>query len=233
MNKSQINKLRMFESVNLVLTNQSAIFAQLPDLVSCHQRLNEGILQIAQYRQVQETDNSGLTEAKIDLRQNLISKELQLSAALKSYANSTKDKELKTKANYSKSDLMQAADPVLYDIGILLVGLATPIQPDLAKYFVTPEKLDEINQLLSEFHAAIPQKRVANSMSKVSTQNISELFNTYSKMLKEEMDVLMLLFEENEPDFYNAYKNARMIVDYTGRGKANGDQPIASPLSPS
>jgi len=41
------------------------------------------------------------------------------------------------------------------------------------------------------------------------------------EMLKEEMDVLMLLFAESEPDFYNAYKNARMILDYTERGKAN------------
>ena len=214
----------MFESVQLVLTNHSQIFNQLPDLVAAMQRLNDNIQQIAQYRQVQETDNSGLTETKIDLRANLITRELQLSAALKSYAISTNNKELKTKADYTKSNLSQAADPVLYDIGILLVNLATPLQPELNKYFITVEKLAEVNALIAEFHAAIPQKRVANSVSKVSTLNIGEIFNTVSKMLKDEMDVLMLLFAESEPDFYNAYKNARLILDYTGRGKTKPDE---------
>ena len=219
MNKTQINKLRMFESVNLVLSNHSSLFVQLEDLVLGHQRLKNGIQQIGQYRQVQETDNSGLTEVKIDLRTNVITQELQLSAALKSYGNSTHNKELKTKANYSKSDLSQSADPVLYDIGILLVNLATPLQAELSKYFVSVEKLNDLGNLLMEFYAAIPQKRVANSMSKVSTSNIVEVFNAMSKMMKDEMDVLMLLFEQAEPDFYKAYKNARIIVDYSGRGK--------------
>jgi hypothetical protein len=49
-------------------------------------------------------------------------------------------------------------------------------------------------------------------------------------MLREEMDVLMLLFEETQPDFYKAYKNARIIVDYSGRGpstdpETGADQP--------
>lgn len=213
----------MYESVNLVLSNHSPLFSQLEDLVLGHQRLQLGIQQIGQYRQVQETDNSGLTEVKIDLRANVITQVLQLSAALKSYANATNDKELKTKANYSKSDLIQSADPVLYDIGILLVNLAVPLQPALSKYFVTPEKLNEMNSLLADFNAAIPQKRVANSMSKVSTLNISVVFNSMSKMLKEEMDVLMLLFEQAEPDFYKAYKNARSIVGYMGRGKLENE----------
>jgi hypothetical protein len=224
MNKTQINKLRMFDSVDLVLTNNSSIFAQLEDLVSVHQRLKDYINQIGEYRQIQEANNSGLTEAKSDLRDTLITKIIQLTAALKSYANSINNKELKTKTNYSKSDLLQSPDSVLYDIGILQVNLATPLQTELSKYFVTPEKLSEINTLLADFYAAIPQKRVANSMSKVSTLNISEIFNSTTKMLKEELDVLMLLFEEAEADFYMAYKNARIIIDYSGRGKTKVDE---------
>lgn len=233
MNKTQINKLRMFESVNLVLTNQSELFAQLDDLVNVHERLMDGIQQIGQYRQVQEANNSGLTETKTDLRTNLIAKEMQLSAALKSFANIKGDKELKTKASYNKSKLVQVSDSVLYDIGILLVNLASPLQTELSKYFVTPEKLADLNTLLADFHAAIPQRRVASSVSKVSTSKISELFDTLSKTLKEEIDTLMLLFEESESDFYNAYKNARNIVDYTGRGKANGEETPVPPVAPS
>lgn len=73
---------------------------------------------------------------------------------------------------------------------------------------------------------------MTGSRSKVSTSKIGEAFDSISKMLKEEIDVLMLLFEESHPDFYRAYKNARMIVEYTGRGKTNGDETTPPPAMP-
>ncbi len=127
---------------------------------------------------------------------------------------------MKAKANYTKSELKTAPDPVLYNIGTLLVSLATPILADLNKYFISSDKMDKLNGLLADFNGAIPQKRVAVSVSKVSTVNIGEVVSSLNTMLKDEIDVLMLLFEETQPDFYRAYKNARIIVDYAGRGPA-------------
>jgi hypothetical protein len=231
MEKKQINKLRMFRAVDQVLDNQSQIFAELEDLVLGHQRLKDGLVILGQNRQVQEADNSGLTDNKTDLRLNLVNRILQLSTALKAHANSSKNKELKAKVSYTRSDLLTSPDPVLYDIGTLMVNLATPILSDLNKYFVSNDKMDELNGLLADFIAAIPQKRVANSVSKVSTVNIAEVVNSLITLLREDVDVLMQLFEETQPDFYKAYKNARIIVDYSGGGPSKDtvtgtDKPI-------
>ena len=76
-----------------------------------------------------------------------------------------------------------------------------------------------MEQLLAEFAVAIPRKRVATSISKTSTDNIESTFSAQEKLLREEIDVLMLLFQESHPDFYKAYKNAMAIVNYKGRGK--------------
>lgn len=35
-----------------------------------------------------------------------------------------------------------------------------------------------------------------------------------------QLDILIKSFQFIHPDFFNAYKNARNIVDYSGRGKA-------------
>ncbi|HZL12390.1 MAG TPA: hypothetical protein VFC65_20585 [Prolixibacteraceae bacterium] len=232
MEKKQINKLRMFGSVDLVLKNHSQLFTQLEDLVLAHATLQDGLVVLGRNRQVQETDNSGLTDTKTDLRTNLVNLMFFLSVAIKSYANSMKDMDLKAKANYSKAELKQSPDPVLYDIGILLVNLASPILPELSKYFVSSEKITELNALLSGFNLAIPQKRVANSVSKVSTGNIGEVIVKLSKLLKGEIDVLMRLFEESQPDFYKAYKNARIIVDYSGRGPSGSPEAqVPEPMS--
>ena len=163
----------MFGSVNLVLDNYSQIFAELQDLVFGHQRLKDGLVVLGQNLQIQEADNKGLTENKSDLRDNLVTRISQLSAALKAHANSTKNKELKAKATYTKSELKTVPDPVLYNIGTLMVSLATPILEDLNKYFVSNDKMDDLNGLLADFNGVIPQKRVAVSVSKVSTVSIS------------------------------------------------------------
>lgn len=220
MNKSQINKSRMFGSVALVLDNNFPIFSKQEELVKALQQLKNGQEQIGQYRQIQETDNSGLTKTKVQLRAGLIQSILKFSIALRAYANSMKDAELKAKVNYGPSDLKKTADPVLVDIGVLIYGLADPLKGDLSRFFIADGDFTEMDRLLNAFKLAIPKRRVAAATSKNSTLNISDVFAAQDTLLKEEMDVLMLLFRNSHPDFYNAYKNARNVVDYGVRGKA-------------
>jgi len=77
-----------------------------------------------------------------------------------------------------------------------------------------------MDQLIALFKIAIPKRRVATSTTKVSTVNIREVFNAQDLLLKEQIDVLMQPFKFTQSDFYNAYRNARLIVDYAGRSKA-------------
>lgn len=224
MNKTQINKLRMFVAVDLVLKNHSELFESLAPLVLGHQRLKDGLLQLEANRLVQEANNTGLTGSKTDLRTKLIDRLMKFMAALKAYAIATNNLELKEKVNYPKSKLVAAPDNILYDIGSLVVSLAMPILPELAKYLITTEKVTDLTTSLTNFKEAIPQKRVATSTSKVSTENIGDVINSLHTLLKEELDALMLLLEEDQPDFYKAYKNARLIVDYAGGGKSEPEE---------
>ena len=220
MNKNQINKSRMYSSVDLVLDNHASLFGTLGELTDAHLRLKNGAALIRQHRQVQEADVSGLTKNKIQLRANMIKCILQFSAAIMAFATSAKDEELRVKANYGLSDLNKSPDPLLLDIGTLLMGLANPLKSDLSRFFIGDAEFKEMDHLLVAFKQAIPQRRVATSASKVSTGNINELFHSQDALLKQEIDVLMLPFQFTQPDFYNAYRNARSIVDYAGRGKA-------------
>lgn len=220
MDKIQINKSRMYGSVDLALDNHSKLFADYGELVTAHQKLKDDLVMIGQNRQVQEADITGLTKTKIELKTSLIRKILKISSGLMAYATSVKNLDLKTKAKYTATDLKTSADPILYDIGVLLLGLATPIKTELAKYAIDEADYTEMESLLNGFKLAIPRRRVAASASKMSTGNIGEVFIGTDKLLKDEIDVLMKPFQFSQPDFYNTYKNARSIVDYSGRGKA-------------
>ena len=220
MDKIQINKSRMYGTVDTVLDNHADLTAQVPELVTVHQQFKIGLVAISQNRQVQEADTKGLTKNKSGLRADVIRKVLQFSAGLMGYAISIKDEELKTKAKYTATDLRSSADPVLFDIGTLLRKLAEPIRKELVKYFLDDAAFSEMDRLLTGFKQAIPLRRVAASVSKVSTANISDVFDALDKLLREKMDVLMLSFQFTQPDFYREYKNARSIVDYSGKGKS-------------
>lgn len=214
----------MFEAVDLVLDNHSQLFTQLADLVLAHQRLKDWLNLLGNNREVQEADHSGLTDTKKGLKGTVVRHTIKLSAVVKSYANSVKDRELWKMANYTRSELLLASDAHLFDIGTVLLKLALPIQAGLNNYLFGSEKITAYQVLLNGYHAAIPQKRVASSVSKVSTMNIGELIDSLSKLLKEEIDVLMLILEDSQPDFYRTYKSSRIIVNYRGGGKSKPEE---------
>jgi len=212
----------MFETVDVTLDNHSRDFSDLTGLITSHQKLKGNISAIKQLQYQQETNYSGLTENKALAREALVKPLTGLSAAIVAYAGTTGDNELKVKARVTESGLRYATDTKLFATGTLLAELATTLQTELAAYFITPEKLTEIAGLLTQLNSAIPKKRVADTEGKVLTTNLGNLFRSTNDLLKKEMDVLMLLFAETHPDFYNAYKNARIIIDYTG-GAPTGD----------
>jgi len=228
MNRNQINKSRMFGSVDLALDQHASLFAQLEPLVNAQQQLKKGIVMIGEYRQVQEAKTAGLTKDKTELRNDLIPIILQVSSALKAYAVTVSNNELMVKCDYAESDLIRSSDPILADIGNLILGLATPLKAELSKFFVSETELNELDRLLTAFKLSIPKRRVASTTSKVSTVNIRKVFNAQDLLLKEQIDVLMQPFRFTQPDFYNAYRNARLIVDYAGRGAAKTE--AASPV---
>lgn len=214
----------MYETVDLVLDKNSALFESLPELISAHQRLKEGKILILQNRQVQEADTSGLTTNKVIVKDDFINSILKFSAALRAYATSTKNEDLKAKAHYVPSELKKVADSILFDIGNLLYGLATPVKTELTKYSVGEDEFTEMETLLPAFKLAYPKQRVATTESKVSTGNIDKVYKSMDKLLKDEIDELMLPFQFSQPDFYSIYKNARIIVNYSGRGKGKSDK---------
>ena len=214
----------MFFACDLVLDNYATLVSAMPELLAAHQVLKDKLGLIAQYRQIQEVDSRGITINKTKLRMDLSKLIGQFSGVLKAYATITKDEVLKIKATYTLSKLQRSSDPILYDIGLLLFSLATPLKTELERFFLTQAEFDAMESLLNSFKTAIPEKRIATGTSKVSTAHIQETFDAINALLKEEIDVLVSLFQFIQEDFYNEYKSARIIVDYSGRSASTPEE---------
>ena len=218
MNVTQLNKSRMYQAVNKVLDANRTLYSGIEELVGVHDRLKENLALIESFRQVQEANQTGLTNNKALLKERLTTQMLKVVAALTAHATAAKDTVLLAKVSYRPSALRKP-DPLLVDVAKLILNEAKIQGNVLGKYFVSAEELAELENLIALFREAIPQKRVASNMSKVSTLNIAGVFSSVDKLLKTEADIFMMPFRFTQPDFYNMYKNARLIVNYTGKRK--------------
>lgn len=219
MTLDQNNKLRMFSTTYTVLSNYSSLFEGSAVLQSKISLLGDNMTDLEKERQQQELATSGLTLSKDNLRSELEILILRISAALVAFATGVSDANLKKKARYTPSRLRRASDLELCDIAVNMLKLATPLIAELGVYFITQEELDLTDLKVTGFKEAIPQNRVATGTRKASTANINDLIRKTNRLLKEEIDALIQPFQFIQPEFYQQYKNARIIVDYTGRGK--------------
>jgi len=225
MNKIQINQSRMFGAVELAFDNNSDVLDLFPKLKAAREKFRKGQKLINQYRQVQELNASGLTLTKVKLREDLIRQILRFSTVLMAHAAEVEDLKLKTLSDYSETDLKRKSDKVLFDIGDLLLNQALPVKTELTTYAVDDAMIDNMKNLLAVFEIAIPQKRGADNVLKVSTGNIADIFKALNKLLREEIDILMGPLEFTHPDFFKTYMNARIVIDYSGGGKSTPTEP--------
>jgi hypothetical protein len=75
------------------------------------------------------------------------------------------------------------------------------------------ESIDELN--ISTRQAIMNRKSV--------TKSITDLERSIDDLLQDEMDDMLLVFKASQPDFFDAFRNARMIIDYGHKGKPGND----------
>lgn len=228
MNKSQINKWRMYSATVTLLDANNDLVSIVPDITQKLTDLKLKMSLIDTNLQVQETEHKGITIEKNKLREDLRTLTLKVSEAVSAYAVTIKNQDLKTRSTYKPSQLRDYSDPELIDVALLIKNLAVPIVSDLGKFFISQTDIDSLLDLTEKFRGMLPLKRSANNVSKVATVNLAKTFKEIDKLFSEEIDLLISPFRFSKPDFYSMYKNARMIVDYvTGRTKKETEKPAA------
>jgi len=210
----------MFDATTKLLDNNQSLFANMAQLAAAHQELKVKVSLIDQHRQIQVVKNSGLTRNKVTLREELTTLLLRISSALTAHATATNDQVLQARVAYSLSELKKSSDRIVGDIAVQVNGLAAAAGAALQTWFVGPEELAQFDRLTNEFKSVLPLRRVATTVSKASTSDISEVFHEIDVLLKTKLDLLIKPFKFTEPTFYKEYRNARALVNYTGRGKA-------------
>lgn len=230
MNNSQQNKLSMYESVAKVLDENKSVWQSLKALNEAVQEFT-ALLDNLRDKGVQRVKNTtGVTLGKNSKKELMAKKAAQLAASAYAYAEKLNDKVLQAKFGYSVSDIKRSDDNNAISLTFAIAEEAEKIQDQLADYGVMPNEVEELKSFCNDFKNSIGEKANVKSGRVAATESLQELFKTADSLLKNQMDKLLLRFQDQSPEFYLTYQNARVIRDLGGRSRkkeSGNDQQIA------
>ncbi len=160
--------------------------------------------------------NPGASQMKERLRQELATAAFEVIGALRSYATKNHDPELLAKINYSASDVPagKPSDVVARCRSIWTAG--TDVAVNLGKYGITPAKLTSLKKRIDAFDAAKVAPRQNRVKKSAAVQLLRNLVRDSVSILRDQLDGLMIQFKEANPNFYEEYFAARVVVDNRG-----------------
>ena len=216
MNTKQKNKLRMYKASKTICVNNTATWTPITAFGDAFVLFGNGIVEIENLHVKQEADLKGITENKNNKESALINSSLIISKPMVAFANVTNNPQLRQEVDYSEDALKRSSDEDLKTRCTLIKERAATHAAALVPYGVTPPMQLALGTALTDYEAVISGPRSAEAVRKQQTAELELLFKSTDQILKGQLDQLMVLFETSHPDFYGAYKNARIIIDLGG-----------------
>ena len=220
MTDGQDNKRSMYIAVQRVCNSNNSIWSGLPAFVSAFGDFESAIAGIDTQRQIQEGRTTGITENKQKEEDEMIQITLEIAAAVYAYASKIGDNELRDKISYSPSYLRGSRDNTLKDICHVIHDEAAKVIANLADYGKTPADLTQLQKEIDDYAAILAKPRTAIGTRATATTQLVELFQQSDGLLKNQLDKLMISYQNGESVFYQTYRNARNIVDLGARRQA-------------
>ena len=158
-------------------------------------------------------DTTGETSAKIVAKEKLAALASSLAASGSVYAFVASDIELEASLAYSYSDLRYARDSETFQIARAIESDLQDHKADVAPYMVSDENLADLNKLINEFEGSMETRGGVKSGSVAETRRLAILYRVADDLLSKKLDRFIVRLKSDYPTFFDAYQNARMIVD--------------------
>lgn len=220
MNNNQENKRSMYFSLSGILNTNKDVwqnFLPFSNAVSRFYIVNE---QIMEQSMLQSAPITGVSEDKKQVREEIEMVLDHICRKMTAYANVSNNMTLRDQVNYSFTKISLQRDTLLIDLTQNVIDLANYNLNKLVDYNIDANMISNLQNKLDEFNDILSSPRQQIINRKGATKQLSILFREGDAILKNEMDLLIVEFEKNNPDFVRNYKNARIIIDLRGRRRA-------------
>jgi hypothetical protein len=175
--------------------------------------IDEHILQIRPKLKAGGKSSKGVTKDKTELHAILAIKTGILSGAIVSFATKSNNNDLKINGKLTKAVVKNLRDIEVPERITIVTDLAKAHLADLAAYGVTEAQITDLETSVDDFRELIGEPRLVISHSNLGNKSAKELVASVMDLLNQELDNVMLQFELSDPEFYEGYRKARVIVD--------------------
>ncbi len=214
MNKNRNNRKEMHDAVIAYLDRKPEKWSSIPKIVVFKTELSTVNLAIEQSQESQLAAQVHVGESKQQLKETIALKADILNDAAEALAVVTGDAKLESKmaASYSDLRLMRNGDftPKIKEV---IAEVETHKEALTTEYGVTEAQIEDLKADLNVFLEMNGEPRAYQIASKQATKSLADLFGEAHDLLTTKLDKVMKIFKRRDPDFYNSYLAARVIVD--------------------
>ena len=213
MNARQRNYVAMFAALKEFILTYRAQLETIPALATLIQQFLDLMPEIEAARLIQSGHTKGTGDLKQKEEAEMIQATIQVAASIYVYAQVNNLPAIQAKVNVSPTQLQQMPDDELKVTCLNIHAEATKLDGNLTDYGIAPEAITQLKKEIDDFAAIIASPRTAIVTRSQATRRLKELIEQANDLLRNKLDKLILLLQHSQPQVYNTYRSARIIVD--------------------
>ena len=235
MTPHQENKLVMYGSVIALGKRFTDLIATIPALATAYSDFTAAVGLIKTKSKKKEEAVAGKFESKENAKTVLVTSLVGAAGGLHSYARKNNLEDMKkltykvTRASLNKLNQIDFEQKVE-----ILCGLLESNKDSLGNYGVDAAKVTAVRANINAYLSAKEAHKGGGNEKSGANIAMDEAFATADDILKGDIDRMMEIPREDNPEMYNEYISARVIKDLSGTRKNDdeGDTPPEPPTPP-
>ena len=216
MNDKQRNRLSMQLAVLGVMETYASEWQAFPAIQEIVTRLDGLVQNVQNNSGLQGTPRTGITQGKNRKLVEMIRRTAELAGDLHAHAVKQQNDALAGQVDVEVSDLAKLAEPLVGPRCRELYTLVNQHAAELEEYGTTAADVAALDAAIAAYETVVTAPRQATAVNTSVTAAIAADLRAGSELLKAELDRALRKFERKSPAFYQAYRDARVIVDLHG-----------------
>ena len=208
----------MYNTTGLFHSENQLIIDLVPARATAFARLNTNRTALAAAIGGQSVQTTGSTKDNQLMRSNLVTLTFAILQPSAAWATIVENNTLRDQFNVSKSELKDIKDETFPAFCRERLTLVNDNLIALADYGITAAITTVWATAIDNYDAALGRPRLAVTTRSTKTQTIKSLISETGKLLKNVIDPLMAPFQTQDPELFDGYTKARIIIDRRGQG---------------
>lgn len=231
MTDEQSNQLDMLLVLQDFYTANQITIDTIPVLALNFPKVTARIAAINSNVAGQSANIKGVAQNKTNLRANLNGLTFNILTIARAWAVADNNSVLAEEFYVTESGLEKIKDDTIAAYCTHRYDLVNANIAAMADYGLTPVLMTTWQDAITDYAANVASPREAINTRSTYTENLKTIFDDTLKLLKENIDPVMLIFKTSDPKLYKQYTKARIVIDRKGPGGGGTDKPTEAKLS--